>query len=156
MPICCISGFVVAEVRTGSGRRTPEKDGVSQLFREQLLGFYKVALRRSEAVTGQILKKSTFLCRNVPEVSLRLTSLKFPASTRVFSGQKKTQSRQPHCPLVAWHGNYTAFKMFHVSKTKFPGPSCTSFKWGLGTQGRKARSYDFTCNPARTATGTIS
>lgn len=52
MPICCISGLVVAEASTGSGRRTPEKDGVSQLFREQLLGFYKVALRRSEAVMG--------------------------------------------------------------------------------------------------------
>lgn len=78
LPICCISDLVVAEASTGSGGRTPEKDGVSQLFREQLLGFYKVALRKSEAVMGNHradTQKSTFLCRNVPEVSLNFSKI---------------------------------------------------------------------------------
>lgn len=133
LPICCISGLVVAEASTGSGRRTPEKDAASQLFRERLLGFYKVALRRSEVVMGNHWtdnKKSTSFWRNLSEVSLNFSKidefemswfhknvfrskmLRFTRTTLPTSGLAWTLHRC-HCAFLCFFPALD-FKMFQV------------------------------------------
>lgn len=68
LPICCISGLGVAEAAQGAGAGPPEEAAVSQLFWEQLLGFYKVAQRRSETVMGNRRADSKNL-HSYPEIS---------------------------------------------------------------------------------------
>lgn len=144
MPICCISGLVVAEVSTGSGRRTPEKDGVSQLFREQLLGvFYQVALRRSEAVMGNLradTPESTSVGRKVPEVSLNRRKID---QFEIFRS-KMTAVTSTTLPTsgLAW-ALHRFQSVSHPKNNSFQVPAAP-FKRGLG---RMAHSYYFACNP---------